>query len=131
MKQRYAETIDYKEYEAKVRKLMDGHIKADEVKTITELVNIFDGEKFDEEVARIEGAAARADTIAHRIKKTATENMAPAPAFYQKFSKLIDETIEAYRQERLTELGYLERVTQAMHNISNLSRYPRFTLITW
>jgi type I restriction enzyme R subunit len=68
-------------------------------------------------VARIEGAAARADTIAHRLKKTATENMAQDPAFYQKFSKLIDETIEAYRQGRLTELEYLERVTQAMYNM--------------
>ncbi len=117
VKQRYAETIDYKEYEAKVRKLMDSHIKADEVRTITELVNIFDGERFDAEVARIEGSAARADTIAHRIKKTATEHMEKDPAFYKRFSRLIDETIEDYRAGRLSELAYLEQVTQIMHNM--------------
>jgi type I restriction enzyme R subunit len=117
VKQRYAETIDYKEYEQKVRKLMDSHIKAAEVKQITELVNIFDADKFDAEVARIESTLARADTIANRIKKTAAENMEQDPAFYKKFSRLIDETIEAYRQGRLDELEYLEAVTQAMHNM--------------
>ena len=117
VKQRYAETIDYKEYEAKVRKLMDSHIKSSDVNTITELVNIFDAEKFDAEVARIESRVARADTIANRIKKTATEHMEQDPAFYKRFSKLIDETIEAYRQGRLDELEYLETVTQAMHNM--------------
>ena len=57
---------------------------------------------------------ARADTIANRLKKTATEHMEQDPAFYRRFSKLIDETIEAYRQGRLDELAYLEQVTEAM-----------------
>ncbi|HRV96156.1 MAG TPA: HsdR family type I site-specific deoxyribonuclease, partial [Anaerolineae bacterium] len=117
VKQRYAETIDYKDYEAKVRKLMDSHIKSSDVATITELVNIFDAEKFDAEVARIKGTAARADTIANRIKKTATEHMEQDPAFYKTFSKLIDETIEAYRQGRLDELEYLQTVNQAMNDM--------------
>ncbi|MCG3208349.1 MAG: hypothetical protein FOGNACKC_01952 [Anaerolineae bacterium] len=114
VKQRYAEVIDYKEYEAKIRKLMDSHIKADDVRPITALVNIFNAEQFDAEVARLTGAEARADTIAHRVKQTATENMDQDPAFYKKFSRLIDETIEAYRVGRLTEAQYLEQVTAAM-----------------
>ncbi len=117
VKQRYAEAIDYKEYEARVRKLMDSHIKADEVRQITELVNIFEADKFDAEVAKIEGTVARADTIANRIKKTATENMEQDPAFYKRFSKMIDETIEAYRAGRLDELAYLQKVTEIMNNM--------------
>ena len=35
------------------------------------------------------------------------------PAFYKKFSKLIDETIEAYRQGRISEIEYLKRVNEA------------------
>lgn len=114
VKQRYAETIDYKDYEARVRKLMDSHIRADEVTQITELVNIFDAEKFDAEVARITGDAARADTIAHRVKKTATEKMEQNPAFFKKFSRMIDETIEAYKTGRLTESEYYQRATEIM-----------------
>ena len=110
VRQRYAEAIDYKDYEQKVRKLMDSHIKSSEVKPITELVNIFDAEKFDAEVARIEGLAAKADTIANRIKKTAAENMEQDPAFYKKFSRMIDETIEAYKAGRLSELEYLSQM---------------------
>ncbi|MBE7474681.1 MAG: restriction endonuclease subunit R [Anaerolineae bacterium] len=112
VRQRYAETIDYKDYEQKVRKLMDSHIKSSEVKPITELVNIFDAEKFDAEVARIEGLAAKADTIANRIKKTAAEKMEQDPAFYKKFSRMIDETIEAYKAGRLSELEYLKQMEQ-------------------
>jgi type I restriction enzyme, R subunit len=117
VKQRYAETIDYKEYEQKVRKLMDSHIKSSEVEVITELVNIFEADKFDAEVARISGTTAQADTIANRIKKTATENMEQDPAFYKRFSRLIDETIEAYQQGRLSELEYLQQVTEAMNQM--------------
>lgn len=39
------------------------------------------------------------------------------PAFYKTFSKLIDETIEAYRQGRLDELEYLQTVSQAMNDM--------------
>ena len=39
-KQRYAETIDYKDYEHKVRKLLDSHIRATGTTQLTELVNI-------------------------------------------------------------------------------------------
>ena len=117
VKQRYAETVDFKDYESKVRKLMDSHIKATDVKVITKLVNIFDVEQFDAEVAKIEGVAARADTIANRVKKTATENMAQDPAFYKKFSRLIDEAIDDYRQGRLTELEYLTRATEIMDDM--------------
>ena len=50
VKLRYAETVDYREYEEKVRKLMDEHIKATSTTTITNLVNVFDVERFDAEL---------------------------------------------------------------------------------
>ncbi|HEX9923345.1 MAG TPA: HsdR family type I site-specific deoxyribonuclease [Anaerolineae bacterium] len=117
VKQRYAETIDYKEYEAKIRKLMDSHIEAGDPQPLTEQVNIFEADQFDAEVARVLGAAAQADTIAHRVKQTATEYMDQDPAFYKTFSRLIDEAIEAYRVGRLTEIEYLKQVNQAMQQM--------------
>jgi type I restriction enzyme R subunit len=119
VKQRYAETIDYKDYEKKIRKLIDSHIQSPDIKPITELVNIFDKERFAQEVEKVEGVAAKADTIANRLSRAITEKMEQDPAFYKKFSKLIDETIQAYKAGRISELQYLESVTQAMNNVRN------------
>ncbi len=109
VKQRYAETIDYKDYGRRVRKLLDSHIQSSDVATVVKAVNIFDVEAFQAEVDRLETPAAKADTIAHRVKRTVTENMERDPAFYEKFSRLIEETIEAYRQGRISEAEYLQR----------------------
>ena len=109
MRQRYAEAVDFKEYEQKVRHLMNQHISADGVEPITELVNIFDAEAFAAEVERIAGAAAKADTIASRVKKTLIAHLDADPIAYRRFSQLLTETIEAYRAGRLSELDYLKQ----------------------
>lgn len=113
-KQRYAETIDYRDYEAKVCGLMDRHIKAEQITRITELVNIFDVEAFEQEIAKVIGANAKADTILHRLKKTAIERMEQDPAFYRKFSQMIDETIQAYRDGRISEAEKLQQANELL-----------------
>ncbi len=118
-RQRYAEAIDYKDYERKVRKLLDSHISASDVATIVEPVNIFNVEAFEAEIARLQSAAAKADTIAHRTKRTITEYMERDPAFYEKFSRLIDEAIQAYREGRISEAEYLQRVTEIMRTVQS------------
>jgi len=119
VKQRYAEAIDYKDYERKVRKLLDSHIRSSDVATVVEQVNIFDVEAFEAEVARLQTPAAKADTIAHRVKRTVTENMEKDPAFYTRFSKLIDETIRAYHEGRISEAEYLQRATEIMRTVQS------------
>lgn len=114
VKMRYAEAVDYREYEEKVRKLMDEHIRATGTTTITELVDIFDEEKFDEEVERLSTPAAKADTILNRMKRTITEHMDEDPAFYRRFAELVEETILAYRQGRLDQLEYLNQANKAL-----------------
>ncbi|MFQ5419980.1 MAG: YgjP-like metallopeptidase domain-containing protein [Anaerolineae bacterium] len=114
VRHRYPETIDYKEHEDKVRKLVDTHLQAEGVTALTAPVNIFDVEAFDAEVARREGAAAKADTIAYRMKRTITEKMAEDPAFYRRFSQMIEETIKAYKEGRLTELEYYQKMQEGL-----------------
>ena len=94
-------------------------MESDEVKVITQLVNIFDTEKFQKEVDNIVGTAAKADTIASRTSKYITENMDSDPAFYKKFSQLIREAIEAYEQGRLSDNEYLERMLQFKEDVLN------------
>jgi type I restriction enzyme, R subunit len=117
VKLRYAETIKYDEYEPKIKKLLDTHIQAHEVTQLNEPVNIFDDETFDE-VKKAQGihsqkpTAARADMIAHATKKVITERMEEDPAFYEKFSKLIQAAIEDFKARRISDLEYLNRVTE-------------------
>ncbi|GHO49176.1 type I restriction endonuclease subunit R [Ktedonospora formicarum] len=116
-RQRYAETIDYKDYEQRVRKLMNQHVTSSEVKPITELVNIFDGEAFASEVEKVKGTAAKADIIAYRVKKTVTTRLAENPQVYQRFSDLINKTIEDYKAGRLNEAEYLKRASEVLEQV--------------
>jgi len=109
VKMRYAEVVDYGEYEEKVRKLMDDHVRATGTTTITELVNIFDAEKFDAEVEKLGEPAAKADTILSRMKRTIRDRMDEDPAFYRRFSELVEESIQAFRQGRIDQIEYLTR----------------------
>ena len=119
VKKRYAEEIDYKEYEYKIQKLIDTYIKSDDILKITPLVDIFDKDKFEAEVNKIDSPRARADTIANRTKKTIVEKWEEDPAFYKRFSKLLEETIEEFMAKRLSDAAYLEKVTEIMNSVRN------------
>jgi type I restriction enzyme R subunit len=115
--QRYSDVIDYKQYEGQIQKLIDTHIQAHEVKIITGLVNIFDKEKFQQEVEKTLGDAAKADKIASRTSKHISEKMEEDPAFYKKFSELLKDTIRAYEEHRINESQYLNKVKDIMQSV--------------
>ncbi|MDY0261905.1 type I restriction endonuclease subunit R [Syntrophotalea acetylenica] len=123
VKLRYAEAIDYRDYEPKIKKLLDTHIQANEVVQLNEPVNIFDDEAFMEvkEEQAVYGSkkttASKADTIAHATKKVITEKMDEDPAFYEKFSKLIQQAIEDFRAKRISDLDYLNKVVDIRNKV--------------
>jgi type I restriction enzyme R subunit len=107
---RYSEVVDFKEYEVKIQKLIDTHVGTGEVEKITGLVNIFDSEAFAKEVEKAGGTASKADTIAYRTKKTIHEKMDEDPAFYKRFSELLEAAIRAFREQRISDNEYLSQV---------------------
>lgn len=111
---RYSDKIDYRQYEGQIQKLIDTHIQTDHIATITELVNIFDKEKFQEEVENTLGDAAKADKIASRTNKHISEKMDEDPAFYKKFSDMLKDTIKAYEDGRILQAEYLKRAKEIM-----------------
>ena len=117
IKMRFAETVDYRDYEDKVRKLMDQHVRATGTSTITPMVNVFEVEAFDAEVEKLGTPTAKADTILNRMKRTITERMDENPAFYRRFSDLIEETILAYKQGRIDQLEYLHQSEEHLNNM--------------
>ena len=117
---RYAEKISYKEYEPRVRKLLDTYIDADEVQVLTKDVNIFDKNMVEEALETYgKTPASKADFIAHQMKKVITENMEKDEAFYKKFSQLIEETINDFYEGRLTEKEYLEAMQKTRDDLVN------------
>lgn len=119
VRRRYGEAVDFKEYEKRIQKLVDTHVGAGEVEPITELVNIFDKEAFTKEVEKINGSASKADLIAYRTKRTISEKWQEDPAFYKRFSQMLEEAIDAFRQQRLSDVEYLKHVTEIMQSVVN------------
>ncbi len=123
VKLRYAEAVDYRDYEPKIKKLLDTHIQANEVVQLNKPVNIFDDASFIKikESHDIYGSskttASKADTIAHATKRVITEKLDEDPAFYEKFSKLIQQVIEDFRAQRISELDYLNKVVEVRDKV--------------
>lgn len=121
LKSRYAESIDRKEYEAKIQKLIDTYVTSDEIIQVIEPVDIFDTEKFKAEVEKKVSTRSKADTIAYRISRTISEKWDDDPIFYKKLSELLKEAIAKYSKQIMDEAerlkndnAYLNRVTEIL-----------------
>ncbi|MGE0190141.1 MAG: type I restriction endonuclease subunit R [Steroidobacteraceae bacterium] len=116
---RYQEIVDIKEFEPKIQKLLDDHIIATPAQIVVEEVNINDPEALDKIISENNvTAASKADRIASATKKTITENMDIDPALYMSFSKMLEDTIQAYRLKRISETEYLSKVKDIANDVS-------------
>ena len=99
---RYHEACDFGKYEAQMQKLLDTYVNAQGVNELTKLVNIFETE-FDDEVQRVEGKNAKADTIISAVSAVVKEKMDSNPAFYKSIAQQIQDIIDEYKAKRLSE----------------------------
>lgn len=118
VKRRYAEAVNYRDYEPKIKKLLDTHIQANEVIQLNEPVNIFDENTFREVlenqgIDHVKEQSAMADSVAHATKRYITEHMEEDPAFYHKFSEMIQQAIDEFREKRLHDLEHLDEIVRA------------------
>ena len=109
---RYQDAVNYGQYRRRIEKLLDTYIVADEVRPITELVNIFDEDAFAEAVDSKATAASRADVIAHATKRTIEERWDEDPTFFKRFSELLRQVIADFHAKRISDLEYLRRVRE-------------------
>lgn len=114
---RYAEEIDYRDYEQQIQKMLSTYVQADEVIQIVPPVNIFERDAFQAEVDKVASPRAKAEIIANRTKKTITEKMQEDPFLYRKFSLLLQQAIDDYRNQRISEADLLTRVTDIMEQV--------------
>ena len=115
VKRRYSDTIDHKEYEARMQKLMDNYIAAEGMMRITNIVDILDEKAFEEEIKRIGSSRSKADTIRTRLGKSISEKWDENPAYYKKFSERIEKVLEDYKNKRISEADYLRNMEDIMN----------------
>lgn len=114
VKRRYSNTIDHREYEGKMQKLMDNYIAAEGMMRITKNIDILDKEAFNEELERIPTKRAKADIIRTRLGISISEKWDKNPSYYKKFSEMIEKALEDYKKRRLDE-SYLTDMEDIMN----------------
>lgn len=108
---RYAEKVDWADYRKRVQRLLDQHVTSHEVSTIIEPLPVFDDKAL--QAAREQqnrSDASVADEIASQMKRRIDEKWEEDPVYYENFSRLIQNVIDAFRQHRFDEKSYLEQV---------------------
>ena len=128
VKLRYSDSIDHKEYEAQMQKLMDNYISAEEVMRVTNPVDILDKSNFEKELERLGSKRAKADAIRTRLTKSISEKYDENPAFYKKFSKRIEEVISDYRDARISEGEYfnnMKKIVEDYQEGKSGIKYPK------
>lgn len=112
--------IDYKELEPKIQKLINQHLASEgEVIKITQLINVFDQAERDNVLEQIEGTKAKADHIASRTTKAINLKMHEDPIFFKKIAELIQETIDAFNEKRISEAELLQQLIDLENQTHN------------
>jgi len=120
---RYQEVVDVKAFEPKIRKLLDDHVVASPAEVIIELVNINDPDALQAVVEETGvSQASRADRIASATRKVITENMEQDPAFYRRFSEMLEETLRDYRDKRISERELLQKIVDIARGVVRRER---------
>lgn len=111
VKTRYADAVDWSDYEKRVRALLDRHVTAYQVITVVEPLAVFDDAAIEAARAKQDRSdASIADEIAHRTLRAIEEKWDEDPVFFEKFSKLIRDAITAFRDHRIEEKAYLDQM---------------------
>ena len=123
VQRRYQETVNLHKFEPKIQQLLDDHVVAMPAETVVDLVNINDPDALRAVVAETGvSRASRADRIASATRRAITEKMDQDPALYRRFSELLEETIRAYRDRRLSERDYLGKVVDLAGKVARRDR---------
>ncbi len=119
VKIRYCDGIDHKEFEPIMQNLLDTHLSVSGLRLLTRPIDILNQEDFEKELEELGSTRARADAITHRLNRSVSKKWGENPAYYNQFSKRIKATLEEYRQRRISEVEYLDKMRSIMEDYSS------------
>ncbi|MDR1964187.1 MAG: type I restriction endonuclease subunit R, partial [Planctomycetaceae bacterium] len=117
VRRRYAEIVDFSEYESRIRKLLDTHLKAGNVDVITGKIDLSDPAMRQKLLEESESDEARAETIVHNLKRTIMERWDSDPALFKRFSEMLNQLIADLRCGRLKSIQALKAAEEAEKTI--------------
>lgn len=103
------DSLDLSGCGAKVKKLIEEYVRADEVVQLTEPVSIF-SKRFDEEVDKLKSPEAKASEMEHAVKHEISVKISEDPVFYQKLSERLEEIIRDRREHRIQAAEAIKRL---------------------
>ena len=127
VKIRYCDSIDNREYEPLMQNLLDTHLSVVGLRQITNPIDILNKEEFEQELAELGSARAKADAIANRMTKRISERRDENPAYYDSFSSRIKAVLDLYKTRTISDAEYLSRMRSIMddyHTGKNAINYP-------
>jgi type I restriction enzyme R subunit len=113
------ENIDFKQYEAGMRFLLDTYIQADATETVADfedtglvqlIVQMGEGALGKLPKGIREDRNAVAETIVNNVRKVIIDEHAMNPRYYERMSALLDDLIKQRQQEALSYKQYLEKL---------------------
>lgn len=120
---RYAEKVDFRQYQGPIQKLLDTYVGAGDVETLVQPVSIFDKDAFARELAAIEDSRAKAEVIANRVRRAIHEHLDEDPVFYKRFSELIDKALADAQAKRVSELDLLAKMEDYRDRVRDRRAY--------
>jgi type I restriction enzyme R subunit len=117
VRRRYAEVVDFSEYEIRIRKLLDTHLQAGEMEPITGRIDLTDAAQRQKLMDSPDSPEAKAETIVNNLKRVSSERWVTDPALYKRFSEMLDELIANLRAGRLQSVEALRAAEQAEKTI--------------
>lgn len=118
VKIRYFDAVDNAEYEPLMQNLLDTHLSVARLKQITAPVDILNKTDLEHELEELGTARAKADAIVSRMTKSISEKYDENPAYYESFSKLIEDTLKSYREKIISDAEYLNKMRQIISDYS-------------
>lgn len=95
---RYAEVVDFSEYEPKIRKLLDQYISASGVESITGKIDLYDRDERAAALAAAGSASSKAETIASNVSRVLEERVREEdPVTYRRLSAMLRDIMERMR----------------------------------
>lgn len=130
------EDVDFKQYEADMRVLLDRYIRADAAETVTDfgdaglidlIVNLGDKaiDRLPERVKKDPEAVA--ETIANNMRKVIIDERAMNPKYYDSMSELLDAILDERREQALDYQTYLDKLIEAARKLGTQesdTKYP-------
>ncbi len=109
--QRYQERITFSEYEPKIEKLINTHVGAGEVQKLREPIDLLDAKERQRLLKdNTKSAGAKADMIAAATRRVIEHEMARDPAFYRKFSRLLEDLLKDLYSGRIRAIEAFDKV---------------------